>query len=376
MSTPPKGEAWLEATNGTAWNSARCRLETSQATAVCLQETRLKAKEAIGAAKRWSKKSGWQLVLEEAAQGQAGKTKAGVGIAVRSGVGVGPWPGQRAGDHTLVKHRASGCYLRGILRGGLACGSVYLKDGEGMGAVNSEACKQLAARLAGLDCPWALGGDWNMTPAEVQTWASSVGGIVVAQDEPTCFASSAGEGSLIDFWVVSVSLWPAVLGTERVLDGLVKTHVSTRLRLNTGARQLTKQELVRPKAFPTDPPVDEEATKEEEKIVYKNLAQMPFPDPWEGLPVDMRATLWMENVEDHLANFHGITGTEAWKHKGRAEEPKLRSVCAMGRPGSAFPLGTKTSRAARETAALLEDLLAARRANSSTTRVKRASLRV
>ena len=146
--------------------------------------------------------------------------------------------------------------------------------------------------------------------------------------------------------------------------------------MNTGARQLTKQELVRPRAFPTDPPPDAEATEREEKVVYKDPSQMPFPDAWEGLPLDMRATFWMENVENHMADFHGISGADAWKHKGRVEEPRLRTVCAMGRPGSPFPLGTKTSRAARETAALLADLLAARSARGSSNRARCAGLRI
>ena len=83
---------------------------------------------------------------EQAEQENVGKTRAGAAVAVRSEIGVAPWPGNApSSPKTLVENSAAGVYINGVIRGGLALGSVYLKDSEGMGATNTEICKKKCA---------------------------------------------------------------------------------------------------------------------------------------------------------------------------------------------------------------------------------------
>ena len=57
-----------------------------------------------------------------------------------------------------------GVWVAAVCRGGVAVGSVWLKDSEGLSDFNMYLLGRVAQRLAGLRMPWVLGGDWNPTP--------------------------------------------------------------------------------------------------------------------------------------------------------------------------------------------------------------------
>ena len=71
--------------------------------------------------------------------------------------------------------------------------------------LNQWLLEALAAFCLALDGPWIVMGDWNMEPAELAQagWLDVVGGKVFSTTTVTC---AGGAGSLIDYFVVSVTM--------------------------------------------------------------------------------------------------------------------------------------------------------------------------
>eukprot|EP00973_Karenia_brevis_P082037 11374127-Karenia_brevis.AAC.1 len=71
----------------------------------------------------------------------AEKASGGCGVAVKRGMGISP-------HDSLVKqqyaHRFGFAWTAGVLRGGLHCGSVWLKDSEGLSETNRHLLDQIA----------------------------------------------------------------------------------------------------------------------------------------------------------------------------------------------------------------------------------------
>ena len=118
-------------------------------------------------------------------------------------------------------------WVKGVFRGGLCCGSVYGKVGEGIGPVNKQLLTDLQIALGNIrGRPWVLMGDWNITPDELAKsgWLEKVGGRIVHPGKAT---SHAGKGErIIDYFVVSASLESvgAILSCDTLGTGIVATH--------------------------------------------------------------------------------------------------------------------------------------------------------
>ena len=81
--------------------------------------------------------------------------------------------------------------------------STYLVNGNGlMTKKNLDSLQLMAGVLNAVKGPWAVGGDWNCTPEELQQtgWLKQIGGVIVAPKAPTC-----GD-RVIDFFVVAECL--------------------------------------------------------------------------------------------------------------------------------------------------------------------------
>ena len=110
--------------------------------------------------------------------------------------------------------------------GGFHCGSLYLRDGIGLGhEINMKILHSTAARVNALQGPFVLSADWNGTPEELEAtgFLRLTGGHIVRPVGKTC---SVGKGRLLDYFVVSLSMLPqsAVLSTSR-MRGLALTRL-------------------------------------------------------------------------------------------------------------------------------------------------------
>ena len=136
--------------------------------------------------------------------------------------------------------------MGGVLRGGLHCCLLYLKDSEGASETNLNLLQEVAAFLSCLTGPWIIGGDWNMSPQTLETtnFAAMVRGVIVAPSSPTC------NGSTYDYFVVSEGLRPCVAGIARIDDSGLNPHWPVRLYLRSNARRHLVRQLVRPCKVP------------------------------------------------------------------------------------------------------------------------------
>ena len=87
--------------------------------------------------------------------GEGASASGGVAVLTRKGMGIRELPLPDA----LFGHRLSISMVNGVCRGGLAVGSVYLKDSHGMSDFNRAVLDELTQRLGRLRVPWVVGGD-------------------------------------------------------------------------------------------------------------------------------------------------------------------------------------------------------------------------
>eukprot|EP00959_Pyramimonas_sp_CCMP1952_P026203 550107-Pyramimonas_sp.AAC.1 len=77
--------------------------------------------------------------------------------------------------------------MNAYIPGGFVLGSIYLPDGDPLGAVGSEILGRVGEVLHSLGPPFVLGGDWNATPEVLQEmgWPSKLRGRIVRPDSYT-----------------------------------------------------------------------------------------------------------------------------------------------------------------------------------------------
>ena len=92
----------------------------------------------------------------------------------------------------------------------IAIGGIYLEPGLGPQGSNLERLAEVATFLTQIATPFILAGDFNMEPAELMgtQWAHKIGAQIVRPDVP--FTCSSGEGRVLDYFVVSKGLLPAL----------------------------------------------------------------------------------------------------------------------------------------------------------------------
>ena len=109
-------------------------LEHSAADIVLLQETGAWSPEQIQYFAQWVTRAGWKgsNTPAQPSQGErAARGSGGAAAAIRSHfAGVAPWPG--TDDGQIVRGRATGIWVGGVMRGGLYVASVYTYVNRGL----------------------------------------------------------------------------------------------------------------------------------------------------------------------------------------------------------------------------------------------------
>ncbi len=228
--------------NGNAASTAQTYLQKTSADACILQELRLRASECEQAERTaaWAK---WSLSAEPAADTDAGSTSAGVGVAVRSHLGLA-MP-RRLLDFEQLHSRVQVRWMGALCRGGLHLVSVYLWTSEGLSQRNLDLLQCLAGVLAAIRGPWLLAGDFNVPPESLREsgWLTLVKGVVHAP------AMAACKGRVLDYFVCSRSLSSAVAAVMNIEDAGVSPHSPVRLLLRGSPRSVKIRCLAAPRRF-------------------------------------------------------------------------------------------------------------------------------
>eukprot|EP00959_Pyramimonas_sp_CCMP1952_P417296 8743032-Pyramimonas_sp.AAC.1 len=107
----------------------------------------------------------------------------------------------------IVPSRAVAVHVHYKIKGGCIAISAYLWVDELFGPTNIRLLTEIASyihRVQATGYEWVLGGDFNMNPALLQTWAASIGGAIVSTTTPTCTQTILG--TVIDFVVMSANM--------------------------------------------------------------------------------------------------------------------------------------------------------------------------
>ena len=134
----------------------------------------------------------------------------------------------------------------------IAIGGIYLEPGLGPQGSNLERLAEVATFLTQLATPFILAGDFNMEPAELMgtQWAHKLGAQIVWPDVP--FTCSSGEGRVLDYFVVSKGLLPALHRITCSDATPWRPHLGLTLSIQARPREVFCFKQVVPESFEAD----------------------------------------------------------------------------------------------------------------------------
>ena len=332
--------------NGNVDTTALAYMDRAAADACVFQELRLRP-QACEQAERTAARSGWSLSVEAAVDTAAGSTSAGVGVAVRSHLGLAMPAAPLHFDE--LRSRVQVRWMGAVCRGGLHLVSVYLWCTEGLSQRNLDLLQCLAGVLSRIRGPWLVAGDFNMTPDMLRAsgWLTLVKGVVHAPEVATC------KSRVIDFFVSSRSLSPAVVAVSVVSDAGTSPHVPVRLFLRAAPRSLKMRCLVAPQKLAAHLP----AGCLPEPTSYDDVVDVRLSPCATAENLSRSTCLWFDRVENELADVCMLDGAARQRACGRSAGPRFAWKPALGPVGSSSPRVSRLTMAWRVCSVWLRDLL-------------------
>ena len=228
----------IDTFNPNASPAALTYLETCAADAVTFQELRTVGDRSL-AIQRAAKRSKWALSCGNATVTEAEGISSGVGVAVRSHIGLAHPPVAVPGTLEARFHLR---WVGALVHGGFHLGSVYPRHSEGCSRLNLNFLQEVGGVLRRVCGQWIIGGDWNMAPETLQAsgWLELVKGVIHRPCAATCKSSE------YDYFVSSRGISNAVEGVAIVADGGCKPHSPSQLFLRRSAKNLSVKVLLAP----------------------------------------------------------------------------------------------------------------------------------
>ena len=335
----------VDTVNGTTAKSGHDYMVSDLCTAeaVCMQELAAQGDSARSLEKDFAI-AGWIAKFNdsEVTKGQAGGEgqSAGTGVAIRKGWGCCAVPG--ALDGTVVDHRCSLLHWNALVKGGVDLGSVYLISGAGPSSQdNLDILEDVGERLACLNRPFVIGGDWNMTADELETtgWVQRVGGAIVKPQ--AALPTSCASGRTIDFFVISQSLLYMVMDCYVVQEAKTTPHRPVRVVFASRMQAPLMRVVAGPKPFPVHPVVGPRRPQGHWDDVVALAEDRGKPAQERIGPLYCK---WVLAYEATMCGLHDIGDTMAAGYCGRAEPARGKWVSPQGSKGDIHP---KTCRQAK-----------------------------
>ncbi len=216
--------------NVTAWRSAIAFLLSTDADVLLVQEHKLGPEE-VDEAVAWLRRRGWNAIMAPAGRGPNGGWSAGVAILARPHVGLGL---PLVGSEVIQPARAIAARVEppGCRPCTVVC--VYLHDGMGPAQCNMDLLRRTEVCLAaqGEDCPYIMGGDFQMTPQEIAAagFAQESHAVLVAAGAPSGTCRTHQSAREIDYFYVSAGLATGIDSVEVIPRTGIKTHLPVALQ--------------------------------------------------------------------------------------------------------------------------------------------------
>eukprot|EP00969_Alexandrium_andersonii_P348178 15395888-Alexandrium_andersonii.AAC.1 len=354
----------IDSLNCNAMSTGQQYLHDTAADVVLLQELRVRG-DALLAAQREAARSGWSLAAEPARATEAGSTSAGVGVAVRSHLGLCQ-PEGLAG-HDACQGRVIVSHLGAVCSGGIFLVSAYFWCNEGTSQRNLAILQAVAQMVRQLHGPWVMAGDFNFSPSVLEGtgWLALVRGAIVATGQATC--KGAAED---DYFVVDARLRGAVVGVALVNDTGSRPHSAVRLWLKGRPRADTVRVLVAPARA--------------EAVLPQGCLPQNAGDGWGALAeldclkeasredLNRDYVAWVTKVEEQLSDVAGFSQQQRAAFCRRAVGPVFAVRSALGSPGSCSRRVSAITVAWRTVAGWLTDIAQALGAGAHAQVVARA----
>ncbi|CAK0854059.1 unnamed protein product, partial [Prorocentrum cordatum] len=316
--------AELASASATAWGSAQSLVEWLHddegrlPAVLCLQEHRLKGKQAMARAAGWMQARGFSWHGQAAMPTGPGplESSGGVSVATLRPSAAAAAPGPPA-------HRFQVCEVNLGLREPCRVISAYFITKIGRAKENIGLLAALHEYVGQLESPWVVMGDWNMEPVDVREWARSAGGALVGPEEPTCGSKVFG------FAVVSRALTGFVDVAEVLPRAPTKDHVPFKVVLRGAGPAAKVQRPLFPAAFPLPlPPPVRSAPLERAFSAWS---------PGGGQALKEGCQEWFEAVEAYLIDLHEIAPPSRWKGRAgglRTQRVEMEAAWKQGRKRS------------------------------------------
>ena len=230
------------------------------------------------------KRSGWDMSGSEAAPANRAQGKAGVGVLARRPTGIGvPSAMQKDLSPSGAEGRLTAAWIDGILHGGILVLSIYLFESEGLSDRNVNLIEKAGQAVVTHGGPWVIGGDFNLTPAElsgVNHLIRRMRGTVVAPNTPTGRPSCTGR--VIDFFLADERILGAVQCVFTDVDSTSSPHLSVILALKSSAARQQFRTVRKLRTFPDSLPIGclrpEIQSPQVETAVETRLSCSPYHD--------------------------------------------------------------------------------------------------
>ena len=234
----------------------------------CLVQETHTAGEATLAAERTAGRAKWQFAINDAVYTDNGSTSAGVGVAVRTHIGLGEDADAQAPAewHSRIAIR----WMGGYSKGGIHLISTYLWHSEGLSPRNLDLLEVAAKIIRGLRGPWLMGGDFNVAPQILRTcgWLELVGAEIRGTGQSTC------KGKENDYFILPRPLLNEVIAALPVVDADISPHTPVRIILRGAPRSHWVRQLAAPPKCPAQLP--QGCMREEDYEQWRSIAQEPF----------------------------------------------------------------------------------------------------
>ena len=340
----------IDSLNGSAASTANSYLDGCAADACLIQETRTVGLS-TSAAERAAAGAKWQFAINEADVTPAGSTSAGVGVAVRSHIGLGEDAAvQPPGEW---RSRVAVRWMGGYAKGGIHLISVYLWHSEGLSVRNLQLLEVVANIIRVIVGPWILGGDFNITPEVLRAsgWLALVGAEVRGTAQATC------KGKEYDYFVLPSSLLGEVVAVLPVVDSGISPHTPVRILLKGAPRSHRVRQLAAPPKCPAMLP--QSCLRDDVGGLWDHIGKDSPDDDLTARvnKLDGDFKRWFTLVEQQLADIQMIEGRSRERFICRGVGPRFVWRPAVGAPGSQQPRLSAITRAWSATASWLTDVL-------------------
>eukprot|EP00971_Amphidinium_carterae_P338782 6476289-Amphidinium_carterae.3 len=279
-----------------------------------MQETHLvqsKQQEAL----TWLRRHGYKAVHHPAVANAAGTGSAGgVAVAVRAHIGMVPL---ELPSVDIMAGRWAACKISGVMAGGIACISCYLR----VDHTKEELVHELAALLEwtrSLQIPFVIAGDFNATAEQIaQTgFLEATNAVLLKSRENTCLV---GEGSVIDFFLVHVTLCNRRHSVALYDGSVTRPHVAVRLQMQ-GRRQ---GDTVRVRRLRKTLPESMPPTC----CPYIEDPVWPWEDAGDINDLEQAWTVWSQHAEEYILKLLQLdSASPAWKGRGAGVQYRTMSL--------------------------------------------------